>query len=427
MSGSVARPRVVITGMAVNTPLGDTVGGLMDALLAGSSGLGPWRAFERPPAGAAVGGDLSGYDVAAKLATLTPLLPAETARRLDRMLRRVPWSMKLTLLVAADAARAARWWSPSPELEDAAVVVAGHNLSPRYLWDNWRAFQRKPDYIEALAAVHMLDSTHAGCVSELLGARGAIGTVGASCASGNLGLRMGLDEIADGAAATVVVAPVYDYAPTTLQALGRMGATTDASIEDAPRASRPFDADRRGFAPSHGAAAVVLEELEAARTRGAPILAEVLAAEAGSDACHRPPRPDPAGQAALIRRALETAGVGAEEIDLVSAHAASTPVGDLAEARALALALGPHAAKVPVNAVKSMLGHAGWSASLIEVVVAVAQMRRGEVHGVANLERPDPGVTLHLTRGERRVVRTVLNNAFGFGGLNCVSLLRRWE
>lgn len=425
---SAARPpRVVITGMALTTPLGDTPDAVLDALLQGRSGVGPWTAFPPPPAGARVGGDLSANDLSARCAALKARLPAEAWRRLDRMLRRVPWTAKLGLIVSAEAALAARWWSAPLQPELVAVLAAGHNFAARYAAENWSLFQREPDYMDALLAVHMLDTNPAGCVSELLGARGPIGTVGAACASGNLGLRAAMDEIADGAAAAVLVAPVYDYAHTTFQALGLMGATTEAPPERARQASRPFDADRDGFAPSHGAAAVVLEDLACATERGAPILAEVLAVEASSDACHRPPRPNPDDQARLIRTALDRAGVLPEELDLVSAHAAGTPHGDLAEARALVLALGEHASKVPVNAAKSMLGHTGWSSALVEVVLSVAQLQRGEAHGTANLDHPEPGLGLNLERGGARPLRTVLNNSFGFGGLNCVSVLRRWE
>ena len=111
----------------------------------------------------------------------------------------------------------------------------------------------------------------------------------------------------------------------------------------------------------------------------------------------------------------------------MSAHAASTQVGDLAEAEALALALGSHSEIVPVNALKSMLGHTGWSSALVEAILAVAQMRRGEMHGTANLDHPDPKIHLNLREAGPCRVRTVLNNAFGFGGLNCVSLLRSVE
>ncbi len=419
--------RCVVTGVAVNTPLGDTLDGVLDALLAGRSGIGPWRSFEVPPLGAFVGGDLAGYDVRGKVAALRPALPAPVAQRLDRLVRRIPWSAQLSLLVAADAARSAGWWSPAPVPEDVAVVVAGHNLSPRYAWENWKKYQEEPDYLDALAALHLPDTNHAACVSELLGARGPIGLVGAACASGNYALRAAMDELVEGASVAIVVGPVYEYAPTTFQALGLMRATTEAAAEDAARASRPFDAARDGFVPSHGAAALVLETLAHARARGAPLLAEVVAVGGSTDACHRPPRPSPERQAALIRRVLDDAGVAPGDLDLVSAHAASTPAGDLAEARALALALGEDAARVPVNAPKSMLGHTGWSAALVELAVVVAQMGRGEAHGTANLDAVDPRVGLNLDAAGTRPVRAALKNAFGFGGLNCVSVLRSIE
>jgi 3-oxoacyl-(acyl-carrier-protein) synthase len=409
--------RVVLTGMALNTPLGDRVDRVLDRLIAGESGIGPWKAFPPPPLAAVIGGDLSGYDISKKAGELSAALPPEPRLRMQRMFRRLPWSLKLSLLVAAEAALAADLWSIDPQ--DISVLVAGHNLNPRYAFDNWKKFQREPDYIDALLAVHMLDTTHAAVVSELLGSKGGIGTVGASCASGNLGLRTAMDELADGAAAVLLLAPIYDYAPSTLHSLGLMGATTEATVSRATEASRPFDPERAGFVPSHGLAAVVLEQEEAARARNVPLLAELRAVAAGSDACHRPPKPDPLEQALLIGQVLQQGK--AQGRGLVSAHAASTPAGDRAEARALSIALEGHEAEV--NAAKSMLGHCGWSAALIEAVLAVAQLRRGEVHGTANLGEGPTGLRMALPGAQQ--VDWVLNNAFGFGGLSCVSLIGR--
>jgi 3-oxoacyl-(acyl-carrier-protein) synthase len=408
---------VLITGMALNTPLGDQVDRVLDRLIAGESGIGPWKAFPPPPLAAVIGGDLSGYDIPRKAQELSAALPPEPRARMQRMLRRLPWSLKLSMLVAAEAALEADLWSIPPE--DLTVLVAGHNLNPRYAFDNWKKFQREPDYIDALLAVHMLDTTHAAVVSELLGSKGGIGTVGASCASGNLGLRAATDELADGAAAVLLLAPIYDYAPSTLHSLGLMGATTEASVNQATEASRPFDAERAGFVPSHGLAAMVLEQEGSARARKAPLLAELRAVGAGSDACHRPPKPDPAEQALLIREVLEAGR--AQGRGLVSAHAASTPAGDRAEARALSIAL--QGREATVNAAKSMLGHCGWSAALIEAVIAVAQLRRGQVHGTANLGHAPAGLV--LAEAGPLAADWVLNNAFGFGGLSCVSLFGR--
>ena len=142
---------------------------------------------------------------------------------------------------------------------------------------------------------------------------------------------------------------------------------------------------------------------------------------------HRPPKPDPEEQARLFLRALERGGHSVAELDLVSAHAASTPAGDLAEGQALARALGEDAARVLVNAPKGALGHAGSAASLIQLGLVIAQLRRGLVHGTANLSAPDPRVPLHFADAGPRSLTLALNNAFGLAGLNCVSVLRRWD
>jgi 3-oxoacyl-(acyl-carrier-protein) synthase len=417
--------RIVITGLGMITPLGDDADAVLDAMIAHQSGIGRFMNLASTPHGAAVGGDLSGYNVTGRVAALRALAPKDVGERLSRLVRRSPWSVGLTLLVAMDAAQRAGLFERPVPLDELAVIGAGNNLGARYGEEGFGRFVKEPDYIDALQAVHMLDTNHAASVSELLGAKGALFTVGAACASGNLGLRAAVDELRDGAAAAVVVAPVYDYAATTLEALGAMGATTES--RDAAHASRPFDTARDGFVPSHGAAAVVVEPLEAALARGATPLAELRAVEASSDACHRPPKPDPEELARLFLRALARGGHSVAELDLVSAHAASTPAGDLAEGQALAGALGEDAARVLVNAPKGALGHAGSAASLIQLGLVIAQLRRGLVHATANLTAPDPRVPLHFADAGPRSLTLALNNAFGLAGLNCVSVVRRWD
>ncbi|MCK6525157.1 beta-ketoacyl-[acyl-carrier-protein] synthase family protein [Myxococcota bacterium] len=417
--------RIAITGVAMITPLGDDADAVLDEMIAGRVGVGRFANLSPTPHGAAVGGDLSAYDVPGRVAALRASLPRDVGERLSRLVRRSPWSVGLTLLVTADAALRAGLFERRVAPEDLAVIGAGNNLGARYGEEGNARFTKEPDYIDALQAVHMLDSNHAASASELLGSKGALLTVGAACASGNLGLRAAVDELHDGAAAAVVVAPVYDYAATSLEALGAMGATTES--RDAAAASRPFDEARDGFVPSHGAAAVVLEPLDAALARGARPQAELRAVEASSDACHRPPKPDPEEQARLFLRALARGGHGVEELDLVSAHAASTPAGDLAEGQALARALGDAAGRALVNAPKGALGHTGSAASLIQLGLIVAQLRRGLTHGTRNLQAPDPRIPLRFADAGPQTLTLALNNAFGLAGLNCVSVVRRWD
>jgi len=157
--------------------------------------------------------------------------------------------------------------------------------------------------------------------------------------------------------------------------------------------------------------------------------AELVAVESNADGNHLP-QPSEDGQARLITKVLRRNEIAPEEIDYVSAHATSTPLGDLTEIRSIKQALGAHANRVKVNATKSMLGHTCWSAPVVETIAAVLQMNAGRLHPSINVDELDPEVDLDVCAGTEAIdypVRTVLKNSFGFGGINSVSVLRRFE
>jgi 3-oxoacyl-(acyl-carrier-protein) synthase len=420
--------RVVVTGMSVNTPVGDTLETFSDGLLAGKSALSHWKCFAGEPIYSNIGADLSEYDVANRVATLEGRLPSGAFGRLRRLIRRVPWSTQLTLLVAADAWLDADLACIPPDPSRLAVIVGGHNISSGYSHGMGRQFLDEPDLIDGMYCLYKLDSDHAGCVSELLLAHGPIYTAGAACASGNLALRSAVDEIRHhGQEAVMVIGPVMHFSPVDVHAMALMGAITTDTFDDEPeKASRPFDVRREGFVPAHGAGAMVLEDRDAACRRGARIYAEILAVAAGADGNHSP-QPCMEGQVRVMRRALEETGLRPEQIDYISAHATSTPAGDISEVRAIKEVFGQHAFRLKVNATKSMLGHTCWAAAVIELIAAILQMRGGVLHPSINIEELDPEVDLDVCRGTRvaHSVEYFMKNSFGFGGINCVSVIRR--
>ncbi|MBI4702650.1 MAG: beta-ketoacyl-[acyl-carrier-protein] synthase family protein [Deltaproteobacteria bacterium] len=424
-----AKKRIVITGMAINTPLGDTLDAYFDNLIAGKSAIRHWICVDTSGVYSKVGGDLSDYDFETKLATLAGAMPEDVHKRLRKLVRRAPFSTKLSLLCAADAyLDAGLHGSVDPTRH--AVVVGGHNLNKLYLHENYVQFVEEPDFIDSMASMLSLDTDHAASVAEMLGIHGAIYTVGGACASGNVALRNAVDEIRyHDYDVALVVGAALEYAPMDLHAMCLMGAISFQSFNDEPsKASRPYDTRREGFVPSHGSGALVVESLDHARARGARIHAEVLGVTAMSDGCHLP-TPSMEGQARTMTRLLKQAGVRPEEIDFVSAHATSTPLGDLSELSAIKRVFGEHARKLKINAPKSMLGHTCWSAPTVETVAAIMQMKRGFLHPSINIENLDPGVDLDVcaNRPVRHEVRCFLKNSFGFGGINCCCIMRRPE
>jgi len=419
--------RVVVTGMSVNTAIGDTLDGFRDSLMAGRSAISQWKAFSTEGIYSKVGGDLSGYDVAAKLAALEPLIPAHVHKRLRKLVAKVPWTTKLSMLLAADGWRDAGLFGADYDPDRQAVVVAGHNLNALYQFNTRIQFQEEPDFIDGMSSLYSLDTDHAGCVSEVLQARGPIYTVGAACASGNVSLRAAVDEIRHhGAQVAMVVGAVLEFAPVDVHAMALMGAIAFQHFNDEPaRASRPYDAQREGFVPAHGGATLVLEELDAATRRGARIYAEVLSCAANSDGNHLP-QPSADGQARVMTRVIADAGVRPEDIGYVNAHATSTPLGDLTELQSIKRVFGAHAQRLHINAPKSMLGHCCWSAPTVETVAGLLQLRAGRLHRSINIDELDPEVDLDVCRDGPVDYRgdLMLKNSFGFGGINCVSLWR---
>ena len=208
-----------------------------------------------------------------------------------------------------------------------------------------------------------------------------------------------------------------------------MGAIAFQSFNDAPqKASRPWDTKREGFVAAHGGGALLIESLSSARSRGAKIYGEVLGIEANSDANHLP-QPSEEGQTRLMKRLLEKCRLPPERIDYINAHATSTALGDLTEIRSIKRVFGLHAYKLKINATKSLLGHTGCAAPVVETIAAVLQMQAGKLHPSIAIDELDPEVDLDVCRGTSAVdwpVRTMMKNSFGFGGINCVSILSRF-
>ncbi len=419
------RRRVVCTGMAVITKLGDELDEFYGNLIEGRSGVGHWTFHDDGRVYCKVGGDLSGYDAQARLESLRDRVPEPVYKRARKLFRTAPFATRLSLLTSLDAWLDAGLGLPAENAERVAILVGGHNLNENYVVSNLNTFSDEPDWIDAQAAVTTLDTDHAGSVAEMLRTHGAQYTVGGACASASIAMRSALDEIRyHDHDIAVVTGAALDFSPMGLHAMALLGAVSFHSFNDTPeKASRPYDVAREGFIPSHGSACLILEELEHAKNRGATIYGELAGAVATSDACHLP-TPSPEGQERTIRKLLKDCATHPEEVDFVSAHATSTPLGDLSELTAIRGAFGRHAHELKINAPKSMLGHTCWSAPAVETVAALLQMKYGTLHGSINIDQLDPQVDLDVCAGGsvEHEVRVFLKNSFGFGGTNCCSL-----
>lgn len=422
--------RIVVTGIAVNTPIGDTLDDVGNALLSGKSAIGYWRSFDTSKIHSKIGGQLPPYDVERKLQAFEGRIPEAVLTRANRVKKQTHRGVQLSVLMAMDAWLDAGLFKQAMDPFSYGVICGGHNLSDRYLLDQQEVFSDEPEFIDAFSGLNSLDTDHSSSVAQVLNAKGLAYLIGGTCATGNVAMQAAINAIkVDKKQAVAVVCPMASFHPMMLQSLTILDAICYSSFQDAPtQASRPYDTHRSGFLPSEGGAVLVLEHAEHAKDRGAAIYAELLGVSVNSDANHLGD-PSHEGQVRVIQDVLKKCNIAGEQVDFVSAHATSTKLGDIVELESIKKVFGAHAKNLVINAPKSLLGHTMWASGVVEAAVAIWQMKRGEFHQSHNIESLDPAVDLNVcARGNvKKEVEVFLNNSFGMGGINSASLFKRYH
>ena len=410
--------RVVVTGMGVISPLGNTVDEMWERALNCESGIGELTAIDPSAYPCKVAGQVEDFEP-------NDWMDRREARRMARFSQFAIAAGKQAVkdsclnLDAIDRDRAGAVLGTGggslPHSDQAMRTIlgrGGHRLDPLYM-------------------AKMLPNMATGNLTIQLGLLGYTNTVTTACAAATQAIGDAAEVIRRGDA-DVMLAGGTEAGISELGLAGfcAMRALT-TSYNDRPGASsRPFDRDRDGFAPSEGAALLVLEELGYARARGAQPLAELIGYGVTADAQFLVAPPgDGGGAARAIRVALDSAGIEPGEIDYISAHATATEVGDIAETRAIRSVFGKDADRIPVSAFKSQVGHLLGAAGGVETIAAIQTLRTSQIAPTINLEHPDPECDLDYVPLKPRSadVRTVAKNSFGFGGQNAVLILRRFE
>ncbi|RED53224.1 beta-ketoacyl-[acyl-carrier-protein] synthase family protein [Aestuariispira insulae] len=413
--------KACVTGMSAICPLGDEPDQILQAMLSGRSAISHWQHYDKGPLYSHVGGEMDTAHIGSLLKQALAHLPGDMAKRLRPMLIRLPRPVHYSLWLALRAwhdRRARQQHNMDPDPDRIGVIVAGHNLNNRYIYDEILTYQDSPDFVDGLYSASSLDSIHASAVSELLNARGPSYSVGAACASGIHALRAARQELLSGDLDQVyVLGGITESGLTELDNMVAMQAVAPGDREGDPAGvSRPFDKERTGFVPAHGGACLILEREE----KGQASLACLEGIGISSDAQHLPITSQE-GQERTMMLALEQAGLTMADIAFVSAHATSTPHGDMTELSAIRqLGADQGVGPVKVNAAKGMIGHTLWSAALIETALVIAQLKAGTIHGNLNLAVPDePWVLDYCSNGNSEISGgKALKNAFGFGGYN---------
>jgi 3-oxoacyl-[acyl-carrier-protein] synthase II len=407
--------RVVVTGLGAVTPLGNDVESTWDAALAGRSGVDWISGFDTSAFPVRVAAEVKDFEPA------TVVSPKE-ARKLDR-------NVLLALASAKEAVGDAGLNGFDPTRVGIVFGSAiGGLVGIMEQADVLR--ERGPDRVSPNFLPNVLVDSASGQLAISLGIRGPNYAPVSACATGSHAVGEGAELIRRGDADAVLAGGTEACIhPLILAGFCAMRGLA-AEEEHPPRASRPFDATRAGFVMGEGACTLVLEGLTHAQQRGADIYAEVLGYGTSNDAHHMAqPEPEAIGVSDMMLSALRRAGVAPERVDYINAHGTSTPLGDLAETRAIKNVFGEHAYELAVSSTKSVTGHCFGAAGAIEAMMSVLAVHHGLLPPTANYEVPDPECDLDYVPNEarERQVDVALSNAMGLGGHNACVLVGRFS
>jgi 3-oxoacyl-[acyl-carrier-protein] synthase II len=411
----VAKRRVVITGLGILSPHANVLQTAWESILDGKSGISPITAFDTTTFGTRFGGTIQNFDP-------SQWIPVKEIKKMDPFVH-------YGIVAGLQA-----WQDSGIEITEQNVHRMGVSMGSGIggigsieqqhdLFLTHGARRISPFFVPS-SIINMIS----GHLSIMLGLQGPNMSVVTACATGTHAIGDAYRMIQYGDA-DVMIAGGAEHATTQLGLGGFSAARALSQRNDDPAgASRPWDKDRDGFVLSDGAGALVLEEYEHAKARGARIYCELIGFGMSSDAYHMTmPRTDGSGAARCMQNALQDAGINPEQVDYINAHGTSTPLGDLAETKAIKLAFGEHANHLMISSTKSMTGHLLGAAGAIESIYCALALRDDCVPPTINLDHPDEDCDLDYVPNEarRRELRYVVNNSFGFGGTNATLVFAR--
>lgn len=412
--------RVVVTGLGALTPIGNTKDEYWDALISGKSGAAPVTHFDAEKFKTQFACEVKNFEV-------TDFIDRKLARKMDKFSQ---YAMVASDEAIADSEldidslnkyRVGVIWGAGigglKTFQDEVLNFAAGDGSPRF----------NPFFIPKMIA-----DIAPGNISIKYGFMGPNYTTVSACASSANSMIDALNTIRLGHCDVVITGG--SEAAVTIAGMGGFNAMHAMSTRnDNPKtASRPFDANRDGFVLGEGAGSIILEEYEHAISRGAKIYAEVVGGGLSSDAYHMTaPHPDGIGVVAVMKNCLENAGLNPEDVDHINTHGTSTPLGDVAELKAISEVFGNHAKNININSTKSMTGHLLGAAGAIEAIASILALKNGVIPPTINHETVDedidPELNLTLNKAQKRDIKVAMSNTFGFGGHNACVLFKKLD
>lgn len=416
---AAVRRRVVITGCGLITAVGNDVSSNWEALLAGKSGGATITLFDPTDQPVRFAAEVKDFDP-------TQYLDRKEVRRTDRFTH-------FALVATAQAWEAAGLSANPPNVDPERFgVITGSGIGGiTTLEHQHRVYlERGPERVSPFFVPMFIADMAPGLISMKYAAKGPNYTTVSACASGGHAIGNAFKLIQRGAADMMVTGGAESsVTPLTMAGFASMKAISFRN--EAPElASRPFDADRDGFVLGEGCGMLVLEELESAKARGAPIVAELVGYGLTADAHHiTAPAPEGEGAQRAMRMALEDAGAEPSEVDYINAHGTSTQLNDISETQAIKAVFAEHAYDLVASSTKSMTGHTLGAAGGVETVITALTAREGKIPPTINFSDADPECDLNYAHNQvvERPVRLALSNSFGFGGHNVCLAIRRWE
>ena len=410
------RRRVVITGLGVVTSLGETADEMWENVCAGKSGIGPVTRFDTSKYPVRFGGECTGFDIG-KYG-----IDVREAKRLDRFGQ---FGIAASITAAKDAGIE---FSTEDPHRCGVLIGSGIGGIETLEEQNKTLIERGVTRVSPFTVPRLMVNAASGNVSILFKINGPNTAVATACATGANAIgdavRFIQHDMAD-----VMIAGGSEAALCSLGMASFIAARALSTRNDDPaRASRPWDKGRDGFVMGEGAGVVILEEYEHAKKRGARIYSEVVGYGMSADAFHiTAPHEDGSGAAMAMELALKDAAIAPDAVDYINAHGTSTPLGDIAETRAVKRTFGEHAKKVAISSTKSELGHLLGASGGVEAVITALAVHRNLVPPTINLDDPDPECDLDFVphKARDRKVTYAMSNSFGFGGHNASLLLKK--
>jgi 3-oxoacyl-[acyl-carrier-protein] synthase II len=409
--------RVVVTGMSAITPLGHTIEETWEGLINGRSGAGPITILDVTPYSTKIAAEISGFDP-------TPEIPKKKTRHMAT-------ATQFAVVTAGQAIEDAGLDLDQEDRDNIGVIVgtAGGSTVEETEHAAQKLWGDKPGRMSPFQILRFWPNMPSFFVAETFKLRGYNSTVCTACAAATQAIGEAARVIRRGDAEIMLGGGSESMASeTVLAGFVAMRAIASSYNDDPTRAMRPFDKEREGFIAANGGGFLVLESLEHARARGAHIYAELLGSGVSNDAFHMiAPDPEGSGAALAIKRALADAGVEPEDVDYINAHAASTPLGDLAETKAIKAVFGDRAYDIPISSTKSMVGHMMGATGVLEAIVCIMSINQGIIHPTINYTTPDPECDLDYVPNQARKARVdvAISNSFGLGGQNAVLVFGR--